>query len=553
MIRNNSIMFGTSAIKIISAVDQFDTSSVDTARQIYKEQVKQGVIKDGSFDDAVWQTTDEYSNLSLDFRFNELSYRNWYRNIFGMNIISFTNYVKVYVLYLFGKLVLRSIQGFLADIKRMLLTDPKDLFALNAELTLIHTNQLVEFLSFFPESDENDRINELQTALDEYDFIQEKHIYNARRLAQFESYFLFNDILDNFWKNCADEETRLFYYPVYLWWKLTTVLPTRPREFLLTARDCLVHRENGYYLTLRKNCLKGRKKVAYKISADYRNVTYKIPDDLGKCIEEYLLETDKYSSTQLNTLFIADTHYRKWKRKKNKNSRFLTYSNLCTILRYFYDEVIKRQYGIKVIYEKNDTHLEEGTIEYIHLGDARHIALINLMQQGGTPMLAMFLAGHDNAEMSFHYSTNLTTMIECQTYRQYRLVTSGNVNYQVSHSQHANTTRQVGIPLKDGGKCFSYAFQTGDMSDCLATIGPQGEIGYCPSCPYNRKNGENYWGKASIYKRRIEDSCIELKEAVNLVRKQKGNGEEIGEAMLRLKDVSISYRKYLEEKEGSEY
>ena len=166
--------------------------------------------------------------------------------------------------------------------------------------------------------------------------------------------------------------------------------------------------------------------------------------------------------------------------------------------------------------------------------------------------LEITIQQNDVQGMSCHYWSNIKTMVECQTYRQYRLVTGNKINYQVSHTQLALKPKQDGVLLQDGCKCFSSAYQSGDMSDCREAIGPEGEIGFCPSCSYHRKSNSNYWGSALIYERRIEDSCRELNEAVKLVRKQKGNGEEIGEALLRLKDVSFSYARYLEEVKNEE-
>ena len=77
-----------------------------------------------------------------------------------------------------------------------------------------------------------------------------------RKLAQFQSYFLFNDILNDYWVKPLSDEERLFYYPLYLWWQITAVVPLRPREFLLTQRNCLTEKDGKYYLTLRRNNLK---------------------------------------------------------------------------------------------------------------------------------------------------------------------------------------------------------------------------------------------------------------------------------------------------------
>ena len=65
----------------------------------------------------------------------------------------------------------------------------------------------------------------------------------------------------------------------YLWWKITGVIPLRPREFLLTSRNCLCKDRDEYFLTLRRNNLKGSsssKIVKYKIEEDYFDTTYQI-------------------------------------------------------------------------------------------------------------------------------------------------------------------------------------------------------------------------------------------------------------------------------------
>ena len=36
---------------------------------------------------------------------------------------------------------------------------------------------------------------------------------------------LFNDILNDYWVKSLSDEERLFYYPLYLWWQITAVVP----------------------------------------------------------------------------------------------------------------------------------------------------------------------------------------------------------------------------------------------------------------------------------------------------------------------------------------
>ena len=54
-------------------------------------------------------------------------------------------------------------------------------------------------------------------------------------------------------------------------------------------------------------------------------------------------------------------------------------------------------------------HMKDDEIQYIFLGDTRHLAMINILAEGGTPVLAMALAGHNNIDISMHYAANLTS------------------------------------------------------------------------------------------------------------------------------------------------
>ena len=90
------------------------------------------------------------------------------------------------------------------------------------------------------------------------------------------------------------------------------------------------------------------------------------------------------------------------------------------VLKYFYNDVISGKYHLKIIDDRNLKHLNKGEIQRLHLGDTRHLALINIIADGGTPVLAMMLAGHDDINMASHYYSNITSLIECRTYAQYR-------------------------------------------------------------------------------------------------------------------------------------
>ena len=547
MMTNNAekLMFHT-----ILSVQSLDEASLTKAKEIFETYVVNGVFQGCCFEDDVWQATDEYSNTGIHYNFNQLSYKRFYEPVLGYTYSDFVNYVKIFIAFTMGKNVLHTLQSVTNDLKRIIKTDPEEIYGASSALKISVPSLCIDFLSMLPECAKPEDLERIIDSLDMYSAVNYKaSVQNQRSLAQFDSYFLFNDIMNDYWNGIIEHEEHLFFYPLYLWWQITGVIPLRPREFILTKRNCLEKREDGYYLYLRRDNLKGSgKSVSYKITGDYYEVTYKIPDRLAMEILKYIEFTKEYDNTELDTLFVSDTHYHHWGQKKHSNSRYFTYINMNTVMRYFYRDVIEEKYHLSVVYDQGNEHLGENEISYIHLGDTRHLALINIMAEGGTPLTAMMLAGHDDIETSAHYYSNITNLIECRTYRQYRLVTQGNVSYQVSLSRKLPVKDLYFCTLKDGGKCYSERYSAGDISDCLKSAGPAGELGYCPNCDYYRKKGKDYFSIDNIYKRNIEDDCKLLVDAVKQVRLGKGSEEEIGEALLRLQNSSYTYQEYYKDK-----
>ena len=446
-----------------------------------------------------------------------------------------------------------TIRSLLLDIRHIMALSPEQIYGNNSELQIMQPRGCVKFFSALPVDDEG--LDKLINGLASYgDLMYDSLESRQRTLADFETYFLFDYILEDFWSGQLTNEQRLFYFPLYLWWKLTAVIPLRPREFLLTQRDCLTKNEKGeYYLRLRRNQLKGgRMNLKYKIAEDYSVDTYQIPAALGAQIEEYIALTDSFDSTELKTLFVTDMHYRRWERNKPFTSRFLTYTNMVTILHYFYREVIHEKYGLNILSNRLGRHLEKDEIGEIHLGDTRHIALINLMQEGGTPSIAMFLSGHMSKETAAMYYSNISTFLECKIATKFRKVLGGQVEYAVSRYVPKEIDTG-GTLLESGDRCFSNAYKDGKIVDCLTVIGPNGEIGYCPNCKYYSNIYGTKLNNADFYKRNIKEDCTALLNAIEVVRAGKGEESTIGEAMLRLQSSTLSYEAYLTEKAAYDF
>ena len=69
------VVLGTSAVRTLTVTEPFSVEMVETARTLFKEMNRKGVIINDSFEDNRWMTTDEVSRVTLNFGFNELSYK----------------------------------------------------------------------------------------------------------------------------------------------------------------------------------------------------------------------------------------------------------------------------------------------------------------------------------------------------------------------------------------------------------------------------------------------------------------------------------------------
>ena len=529
-----------------------DSLSISYAKELFLEYQEAGVIKESSsFDDRVWLTTNEYSNVGLYFDFDRFFY-NKYAPVFGLSFDEFTDYVKTYAISIFSKNVLISIENTLLDIKHLLEQNYEDVCKGWAELKLYSANRLSDFLTLLITDENEEEMDKLLLALDNFMSISSTSgkDFNQRELADHASYLDFNEIIEDYWNSDISKEDRLFYYPLYIWWVLTAVVPLRPREFLLIERNCLTGKaETGYKLKLRRNLLKGGQngKLSHKIIDSYLSVPQSVPNHIGELIANYIKETEKYDNTELDTLFVTDPHYKKWQHKKHNDSRFLTYSNMRTILKYFYKEVIQDKYGYTIRYDHENIDHNNKEIEFIHLGDTRHIAFTNLSEEGISLVSIMLIAGHADVEMTSHYCSNTISLLECRTYKQHQKLLGGDKQFKLSHTKKLPPAASP-VALPDGSLCYSENYKKCNEEDCIKAVGPKGEIGYCRECIFYRGKDMSYFSGDDLCKHRIEEDCQLLFLATQAVMEGKGNPENIHEAIKRLNSSKYSYKAYLEQK-----
>lgn len=540
----------------ILAIPELDEITIKEARRIFFAYREKDIISQSRFDDDIWDLNNETSGYHFNFEIDSNRFKKFGKEL-HLTEDEFKEYLKTYIICRMGDLELGSLRRLIHDIKKVVHSDVSDTDSLLEVCTSETVGRVSEFFAMLPEGCREEELSDLLVMFDE---VEERsqigNVGKQRSLATFESYFRFDEIIKRFWDESNDEDEKLFFFPVWMWWNISGVLPLRPCEFVVTPRNCLNEIDGKYTLTVRRNRKKGTgKSKSYKISSDYELNRYSIPERLAKEIQWYLEATKDYPEEDTHTLFVTGTHYAMWERQAPYTSRLFSYMNLRTCLRYFFKMIVEDRYGYKVLYNNDGQALpNDKCIEYLHLGDTRHIALINLIAEGATPMVAMMLAGHDNPEMSSHYYSNITQLIECRTYRQYKKQIKGQQNYVLSKKKNTLPAKKS-IPLGCGGRCYSEKVTNGDFCDCYKVVGPAGEVGFCKNCEFYRDNSKSFSDMKDIYKNKIENECHVLEEVVKKVRSGKGEPEEIISVNLRLRDSDYSYRQYLLEKmeeEGNE-
>ena len=411
------------------------------ARRSFEYYRGQGVILNERMEDPVWMLTDEKRRVRLSFDLNQDDCSSEMASWIGVSPEEFEEALRVYTLFRMGRFVLGTIQDDLRFCLSLGLTKYGDL-----RISPEKTSVVAEFLSILPgESLERDELLEkLDTA------VPRQWTFHRRELASFSTYVSFEECLSQHWA-VAEESEKVYLFPVYLWWTLTTILPLRPTEFLLIPRDCLRETQGVYYLTVRRTRLKkGQRRVWYRIDQDYERFTCEIPKAMAGSIQWYIRATENMPLSPFNTLLAPENH-----------AAWLTYAAMNRRLK----EV-----------------LTQWNLPSIHLGDTRHLSMISLILTGDTPSVCRALANHENVMTSAGYFSNMSSLTDCRVLHfLYNSVSS--VSMTIPPGYTAVPTDSM--LRMDRGFCSFYtveSFAHGNMEECWKTWTPDGGLGVCAAC-----------------------------------------------------------------------
>ncbi|MCH1626126.1 hypothetical protein [Fredinandcohnia quinoae] len=329
------------------------------------------------------------------------------------------------------------------------------------------------FLYFYP-------INDYEDYLVELSYIPGIKVMgeDVRELPPYKSIVWFDYLISDF-MSTAEVTLKRKYYPVYLWWRITTVIPLRPNEFLKLKRDCCYYnpKDNEYYIEVprtkqRPNPLSKRRVVPIIDKL-------KTNKDIYDLIEDYIKLTGIGEEHFLFSLKGFDHLNDKFFKNRVIKERIIQ-RDFVTLLSDFYKEIIQEKYQFNVYENKGE--FEYGELNFILVklrpGDTRHMAFCTMMLQGFNPLTIAQIGGHESLYSQNHYLSHLAEFTEAHSLMLAKYIKQNinkpndNVNDLFTSAEKRQlafkTMDNVNSRNIDGGLCYSRNFPKECIDkDCL--------------------------------------------------------------------------------------
>lgn len=298
-------------------------------------------------------------------------------------------------------------------------------------------------------------IREFLCYLEENDLAEDVHLVILQKLATFKftrkdkrrKLPNESDILtfDYYLKYFFDDENieddmKLLFFPILIWWKITNIIPMRPSEICVKLkRDCLEQEGNKYYLNVERCKIETGKNKGRKAKIPLLKripITKEIFNFLNSYKEKTEWDTETKTFISYRTIKKIREKYKSYSDNlvhDKINDDYFTLSILSALLDKFYKDVIEGIYEVDVIegnykFELIEENYGDSTdenknkkidiyevdvikngyktkkvmesiygsriIQKMDLGDTRHIAFTSLLLQGVSPIEIAMLGGH---------------------------------------------------------------------------------------------------------------------------------------------------------------
>lgn len=395
-----------SEVIVIKENLQFNITDLYKYKKYFKEMKEQQIITQGNFEDNVWTIKDEFKgSYNLKFNNKELNLqlkcfaitKSYLQKTSSGNVFKSLKYINDF-LELSDNLDLKILVDVLDKIKYFSDSEKQGIYYIKEFIRYIDTNDYyIDYLRVLNET----TIPKSKTRL----------IPNYRSILIFDN--IINEFIDN---QNIEESVKMKFYPLLMWWKLTTIIPLRPREFCILPLNCLIVKNNEYYIKIER--VKNRNGVI-KFSNIKKVDNFKINKDIYDLFTKYINMTKEHSERVylLDYRMLINSYDENIRNRpliKNVNKEIYDTNVLSSILKKFYDNIVSETYHYSVI-EKEEETKNDNEIHRIQLGDTRHIAICSMLLQGFNPLTIAQMSGHETLREQFSYYGHLESYIDAHT------------------------------------------------------------------------------------------------------------------------------------------
>ncbi|MBI6865304.1 site-specific integrase [Lysinibacillus fusiformis] len=356
----------------------FNTEELYVYKEMYKELAQLGFIVIGNFEDPLWLVSGEFNNFKFHF----------INDIYGEINLALKCYS---VQKIYNRINLQTVQ---ANIKHI-----REAIQITRGFRLDHLEQFENAINHFSKHIQYPFCNTIREFLTFYNHPHSDIYYdlclnyntkisNVRKLPNYHDILVFDYALDLFFQSCTFDEERLQYFPIFLWWRITRIVPMRPIELYSLHRECVTIDEEGRYWMV----LPRKKKASSGPGKLEITDTIQVNQEVFDLIEEYKRLTSIFAVE--SSYLISYKAYRKYVKTKTKEKihKKIGAFQFINLIDRFYDEIIEPKFG---------------NLERLKPGDTRHFAFCNMMLQGFNMLTIARIGGHSQLETQLHYHSHL--------------------------------------------------------------------------------------------------------------------------------------------------
>lgn len=346
-----------------------------------------------------------------------------------------------------------------------------------------------------------------------------RRTHKSREIPDYISILKYDCLIRNF-IDTGNVELRMKYYPILIWWMISTIIPLRPSEFILLKRNCIYRKNDNYYIHIERVKSKAdRKKHTVPIMTEFQ-----IPESLFKFISDFI---DYANEVDDSPYLVSDDFYKRYSQKvKKRNRKKITLPKFNILFNKFEKEVIEAIYHYEIV--ALGAVEKENQIERIRLGDTRHLAFMNMLMQGLNPLYIQRIGGHYTLEEQLSYCNHLDTFTSAKTYVLSKMLNNKNEVYYRNYFDNVDwglkqTEKELlgakfyQLPsVKEGaGRCASTHFPSDcRCEECLFCeyFIPEKDVAQAYISELKQNNLQNIEIKKELLKKLLKEQLKDEKE-----------------------------------------